>query len=36
MRCRDCGARIDDEFEATARQACPDCGAPLNEPTVKR
>jgi len=34
MYCRNCGTKIDDELEATARQACPYCDAPLLEPTA--
>jgi len=31
MRCQTCGERIEDVFEAHAREACPHCDAPLNE-----
>jgi DNA-directed RNA polymerase subunit RPC12/RpoP len=35
MRCHDCGTIITDPLEAYARQACPNCDAPLLEPTAR-
>ena len=35
MWCRNCRTRIEAEFEAHARKACPYCDEPLHETRVK-